>query len=692
MKRSPFIIWFVLLVFLINSCNLDNLDFEKLSKTMNLSPEFVAPVAKANITVWDLIQSANKENEDVITKDQNGLIKIVYKQNDLFNYNVRDFLDFPGSQSFSSGNKVLGDITPDDVKVSRNISLNELISNTNGALNDLLQFNGMTIPFPSTSITNIESKFSLDPITDFTSITLSKGSLGIVMENKLKVPIAIQGNLFDIGNNRVITEFTFTNIAPGEKKSSSASLAGKQLSNIIEFRLTSFATTGSTTPVTVNLTDYFKMDFNLSGLGISQGNLIIKNSQTLEGTSDVFKFDFPEPDLKAFSAVLKKGTILVKTTNTSKMTGSVNLTLNEIKKNGVPLQINVPLSGSSTTIDLAGANINFASDPVVPYNQIPYVYSLTVNSTAGYINYSATDIIKMDITLNGLEFKSITGDFGKRAITVDPDVFDLNVDMLDKIDGSFKLANPSLVLTIRNSIGMPAKVDLDFIATNKDGKTVALDPQVFTIPVPANINAGIATKTIVFNKDSSNIVDFIALPPTGQISYSGNVNFNPSATLITPQNPNFLDIDATFAIDMAMELPLELQISNLAFKDTSGINGSDYDKIESAELILNAKNGIPLDIDMQLIFIDTLQNIQFGASKKTKILSAAQVNSSGVITPVQSSQTFSLNAVEMENLRKANGIVFSGTVSSPSGGTVAAPIMSDSKLEMNVVIKAKVNL
>ncbi|MDP2113803.1 MAG: hypothetical protein Q8K69_07070, partial [Bacteroidota bacterium] len=352
----------------------------------------------------------------------------------------------------------------------------------------------------------------------------------------------------------------------------------------------------------------------------------------------------------------------------------------------------VPLSGSSTTIDLAGANINFASDPVVPYNQIPYVYSLTVNSTAGYINYSATDIIKMDITLNGLEFKSITGDFGKRAITVDPDVFDLNVDMLDKIDGSFKLANPSLVLTIRNSIGMPAKVDLDFIATNKDGKTVALDPQVFTIPVPANINAGIATKTIVFNKDSSNIVDFIALPPTGQISYSGNVNFNPSATLITPQNPNFLDIDATFAIDMAMELPLELQISNLAFKDTSGINGSDYDKIESAELILNAKNGIPLDIDMQLIFIDTLQNIQFGASKKTKILSAAQVNSSGVITPVQSSQTFSLNAVEMENLRKANGIVFSGTVSSPSGGTVAAPIMSDSKLEMNVVIKAKVNL
>ena len=691
MENSKCILWLFLLLLLIGGCNLDNLDFEKLSKNVNLSPEFVAPVAKANITVWDLIQSANKENEDVITMDQNGLIKIVYKQNDLFNYNVRDFIDFPGSQSFSSGNKVLGDISPDDISVTRNISLNELISNTNGALNDLLQFNGMTIPFPATSISDIVSRFTLDPISDFSTITLRKGTLVVNMENKLKVPLTVKGNLFDLGNNRVINEFTFTNIAPGEKKSTSANLDGKQISNNLEFRMISFATTGSVTPVLINLSDYFKLDFNLTDLGISQGNLIIKNSQTLEGTSDVFKFDFPEPDLKAFAAVLKKGTILVKTTNTSKMTGSVNLTLNEIKKNGVPLQINVPLSGSSTTIDLAGANINFASDPVVPYNQIPYVYSLTINSTAGYINYSATDIIKMDITLNGLEFKSITGDFGKRAITVDPDVFDLNVDMLDKIDGSFKLANPSLVLTIRNSIGMPASVNLEFTATNKDGKSASLNPPIFEIPVPANINAGIATKSVVFDRSNSNIVNFIALPPTSQISYSGKVDFN-SKVAVSPLNPNFLDVDATFGIDMVMELPLELQISNLTFKDTSGINGSEYDKIESAELILNAKNGIPLDIDMQLLFVDTLKNIQFGSSKKAKILSAAQVNTSGVITSVQSSQSFSLDAVEMENLRKANGIVFSGTVSSPSGGTVVAPIMSDSKLEMNVVIKAKVNL
>jgi len=46
----------------------------------------------------------------------------------------------------------------------------------------------------------------------------------------------------------------------------------------------------------------------------------------------------------------------------------------------------------------------------------------------------------------------------------------------------------------------------------------------------------------------------------------------------------------------------------------------------------------------------------------------------------------------MDNLRKSSEIVFTGTVSSPSGGTGVAKIMADSKIELNVVIKAKANL
>lgn len=694
MKKIPTVFWFVLLFFLINSCNLDNLDFKKLSKEVSLNPTFVAPIAKANISVWDLIQSANKENKDVIQKDPSGLIKIVYIKNGLYKYNIRDFLDFPKEENFSSEDKQLGVISPGDISVSSYITLSELASSLGGGLDIIKPFDGMSINFPSYSFNGV-AQFNMDQITDYTWITLSTGSImGITLENKLKVPVTITGNLYDLDYNRIITEFTFANIKPnGTSEITSVPLTGTPISNRVAFRMVSFETPGSSTPIKINLADdYYKITFDMKGLKVSKGNLKV-TSQMLKGSSGVFDFDFPEePALKAFAMELKKGTLNIKTINSSKLTGSINFILNEFKqKDGSSVTANIPLSGNSASFDLSGVDINLSADQAQPFNRIPYTYSLQVNNSNVYVDYDSTDAISLDIRLNNMEIKSIHGDLGKKQIKIDPNNFDMNVDLLDKINGSFILANPILKLIINNSIGVPASVNLNFTASNKSGQSASLNPPVFEIPVRANIKAKAATKTIVFDKQNSNIVNFIALPPTSQISYNGQVNFNPT-NLVTTQNPNFLDVDDTLSINMVMELPMELKISNLEFKDTVSVSKGNYDNLDNAELILNAKNGIPLDVEIQLFFIDTLEHIQLGSSKKMKILTAAQVDASGVITPVQSSQTFSLDAGEMDNLSRANGIIFSGTVSSPSGGTGVAPIMADSKIELNVVIKSNVNL
>lgn len=542
MKRFPLFFWFVLLLFLflVSSCNQNSLDFNKLSNEVSLNPEFVAPIAKVNISVWDMLQSVNKNNDSVITKDPvSGLVKIVYKKDNLYTYNVRNF-NFP---SFS---------VP-----SRTITLANLISTLGGGLNALTPLDGMTVPFPALSFPSIVSEFNLNQITDFNSVTFKKGSLGITLENKLKVPITIIGSLYDMGNNRIVADFTFENITPNGIANKSMSLAGIQLSNKVEFSMSTFKTPGSgLAAVKIDLNDYFKLTFNI----------------------------------------------------------------------------------------------------------------------------------------NNLEFKSITGDFGKQQINIGPEQFDMNIDLLNKLDGSFTLANPKLKLIFNNPIGMPALLDVGFKASNKSGSIVTLKKKsgLFEIPVPTSMDKP-ATGSIVFDKDNSNIVDFIALPPTGKIWYQGQVSFNQN-NQVTQDNPNFLDLDNSFSFGIEMELPLELQTSALTFKDTSAISGSDYDKIESAELILNARNGIPLDVDLQLFFVDTISKKQFGTSKKTKVLTAAQVNASGDITPVKSSNSFSLDKGEMENLRKANGIVIMGTVSSPSGGTGVAKIMSTSEIDLNVVIKSKVNL
>jgi hypothetical protein len=677
----------------VNSCNLDSLDFDKLSDEVNLKPELVGPIARANISVWDLLQAVNKDNKDLISKDPNGLVKIMYKQTDLFKYNVRDLLSFPVQQSFSSGDKQLGDIQPGNVSINRNITLADLGGLAGGGPINVSLFNGLTVPIPAYSFNGPSFSYKIDQITDFNNVTLTKGSLEIAIENKLRIPVSLTGSLYDLGYNRKVkNDITFSNVAPNTIAKVSMDLAGVQLSNNLEFRLASFSTPGSTTPVYIDKNDYIKLTADLKNAIVSRGNLKV-NTQTVAGSSGTVSFVFPEPDLKAFATVLKKGTMTIKVSNTSKINGAINLNLPEIKKNGIAVTASVPLSGSSVTVDLTGANLNFASDPVVPYNRIPYSYNVQVNTSTGYIDYSATDVIRVDMTLTGLEFKSVHGDFGKRAIQINPSTFDMNMDMLDKIDGNFKLLNPKLELIFHNSIGMPASVALDLKATNKSGQQLLLTrtPSTYDIPIPANINAGIATGSMIFDKQNSNIVSFVALPPSGKISYSGKADFN-KTNVVTLQNPNFLDMDATFAIDVAMELPIELQVNNLTFKDTTGITGDNFDQVENAELTINATNGIPLDVDVQLFFIDTISKTQYGSSKKLKVLTAAQVSSTGVITPSVTTQPFGLDANEMKNLRKANGVVFSGSVSSPSGGTGVSSLYSDSKLQLNLVLKSKINL
>lgn len=694
MKDIPSLFLCSLLLLLLNSCHLDELQFDdKMAKNQGIKPTFIAPVAKGNVTVWDLISATNKENLNSITKDPDGLVKIIYKEDNLFTYQISELIDFPSQNSFSSGDQPLGDISPEDVIINRAIDLQELSAKMNGQLDGIVPFNGQTAPFPAVSATGMGATFTLADITDFKTVTLSKGTLTVQLKNKLKVPLSMSGSLYDITNSTDIAQFSFSNLAPDATGTLSFPMGGKELSNKLEFRMHSFETPGSSSPVAINLNDYFNITFSMTDLGISKGYVKVLRTQTLEGSKGNFEFDFEETDLKAFGALLKKGSLLIKSVNNLPLSGVINFTIPEIKNiiTGAPVKATIPLDGSTVSIPLDNTVINFSSDPEKPYNRIPYSYTLTINQSAGFINYSSEDALRLDITLEQMDFKGIAGDFGKRTIQIDPGQFDLNVELLDKLNGNFKLDNPTLRLTVRNSVGIPGTASLNLEASNLQGQTVSLNPPAIDIPVPVGINGGMVTRDILITKENSNIVPFISLPPTGNVSYSGKIDFNTSG-MVTPQNPNWLSMDAAFGIDMSMEMPLQLQVSDLTFRDTSAISGKDFKNIETADLIVNAKNGVPLDIDLQLLFVDTITGHQFGATNATRMLSAAKVNADGSISPVESSHTFSLDQAQMLQLKQANGIVFSGIMSSPGNGTTVAPINSDSRIEMNIVVKSKVNL
>jgi hypothetical protein len=690
MKQNFFMIWSILLLVVLNSCNLDNLDLNNLSDDVNLNPTLAAPFAHANIASWDLFKSPNK------VQSPDGIVSLVYRQNDLITFKVSDLLNLPTQQQLSSLGKEVSEISPGDFSRRKDITLSELSSSLDGGLIGLKAYNGMTVPFPAFIYSGPEVDYDLGLITEFTSISVSGGTLEISLENKLKVPVTIKGNLYDAGNNKVISDFTFGNVAPEGISKKTVSLAGLEVSYKVEFRLQTFETVGSATPVLIDMKDYLRVNFDMKDLKITKGNVIVK-SQTIEGESGTLNVVFPEPEMKVFSAVLKKGKLNIRTNNSTKLTGNINLLLNEIRRNGQQIKSSIPINGSSVSIDLSGTEINFSSDLSNPYNRIPYNYSIQLDNSDGYIDFETGDELKMDITLADLDFQSLSGDFGPQKIQIAPGNFELN--LFNKLGGDFKVANPKLSIIFHNSIGIPAEVSLDIASTSNKSETIKnaqtnnllRNPANFNIPVPADIHSGFETGTIEYTKQNSNVVEFMSLTSNSKILYSGAIDFNKGNT-VNALNPNFIDAESRISVDMALDLPMELQINSLSFSDTTGISGDSFDKVESAEVILTAKNGIPLDLDMQMLFVDTISKVQYGSSKRTKILSAAKIDASGNYIPLESSHSFTLDKIEMDNLRKANGVVFSGTVISPLGETGIVTILSESRIELKTVIKAKLNL
>lgn len=696
MKKLFYKLFFLVILFIVSSCNLDNFDFNKLSDDVSLSPEFVMPLARANISIWDIIESVNEENDTLIKKGENDIIKIVYTEEGIYDYQVKEFLDLPENPSIDPVATEIGTITLNNISRSKGLSIKDLQDKLSGAIDNITDGPSQ---IPNMLYENQNEVYEVDPISNFENINILSGNLVVTLSNTGFTQgnaITIGGQFYDKNSGTILASFLIEDVVVHAPKEKLTILKNLSISNEINFRLTKFEIISNTQTETVDLNaELFKLDLSFKDIEINSGKVKIE-AQTI-AKSGSFNFDFEE-SVKVFKAEMNYGDFRIRFSKPGSLniSGSVEVTFpSMLDKNGVSLKFegnNTPeFGGDEKTLGLSGVTINFPSDGVKPYNTISYEYVIKIEGSDTPVDFNSKDMITMNATLIGLDYQSISGDFGNKNITIDNGSFNMDMAFLDKIEGDFKLANPQLKLILTNGIGVPAEVNADFVAQNKSGQSVSLNPDPFRLLMPASLGSAAVTQTVTFNKTNSNIVDFVALPPSGNISYSGNIVFNPDGA-VTAANANFFDLDAGLKIDLGVDLPFELQINNLTFSDTVKMDSGDLDMVKRAELIINAVNEIPLDIDVQLFFIDTISGQQYSSSAKNKLLTAAQVSDAGVITAVTSSNSFVLEEDELEGLKKANGIVFKGSISSPAGGTKTAVIYSQSKLDMNVVIKSKIDL
>ncbi|MDE7074831.1 MAG: hypothetical protein K2O69_07290 [Odoribacter sp.] len=222
----------------------------------------------------------------------------------------------------------------------------------------------------------------------------------------------------------------------------------------------------------------------------------------------------------------------------------------------------------------------------------------------------SNEYLELAFNLTNLRFKQVEGKIAVREpLEIYPGSFDMNVDFLNEVGGTFRFTKPEINVVLHNKgMGVPLNVVPVFEATN-EGQNFALelkdDQRLYT---EGNTSNEFVNDTLGLNAGNSNIVDFISLPPRGEISYKGMVQINPDGT-----DNNIVYSDAEVSLDAYVRIPFALSAENLSYKDTLtdiDIDAKYAEKIQEGVIeILTDKNELGLKLQVSaLILVDEAGN------------------------------------------------------------------------------------
>lgn len=719
----------LLLSLCFGSCGLkDFTDYEDL--VVKSSTEMILPLAYGGLSMQVII---NMMSEDSLfgKNDKNELV-ISFIQDDIFSFSVNELITFENSIDLISNeelidlNTTISDII-NDFEFMYGIELGELIEEMSGDIEELKGSDGQEKQFPKyTHEPEMPTEFSPDPIDDFELITFESGQMVISLTNNFPVyGIDVEAELWDQKLNRSIgtISYGFDKEYPGYEiyytddwfggpiglpgsicidggaagaatESDTILLNNTTMSNELLVRLKYFGTkygSGNRTPL-INFADALDFEIDFRGTIVSSGKFSIPE-KTISAENEKLENVKISDDIDLHKAILKEGTLNIIMKKTLPITGNMNLTFPAIKRNGTIISTQGAFSSEDEnlfTVDLAGTEINFAENNTNIYNTLFYSYEVQINQTN--VDYIETDAIVFDIAISNLSIESAEGNFGQMEIVLDENDFNLSLDILDGLQGDFVFLNPSIQLVINNSaLKAPTKVALDLTGFNKNGSSAKLDPQPFEIPIPDLPVEKMITGKIEINKDNSNIVEFISLPPTQNISYSGNIQLNPEGDPVR-DNLNYIFLDGEIGFDLVVDIPIQFQTEGISFSDTLAFDGSALDLINSGELTLRAENGLPFGVELQLSFIDSINSQSFGEDVEVMLLEAASVDETGkAISPSTSESSIELKKTNIPHYRQANAIIFVATIVTPNQGDQPAKLSSTDEIYLNVGLKAGIN-
>jgi len=608
-------------------------DISNISNTLEIQPNMAIPIIHSTTTLVDLLP----EDENM-SFDDDGFIRIIYKEDSIAHVSSDTLLVIedqdPTQELFS-----LEAIDIDDFQTDINVNLSELTDNLEADLAedidiaiDYAETNGSAYfpPIPSQSGGVYTHQASDD--LEFEYVLISQGELSVEIINNFAFEISsLHLFLINSDNQDVIGQFPFNSIPSGTSQVQSINLANELLYSDIEISIVEFSSIGSgfnplnqSSWLSVNSSD--DMVFSISGNAIQATEGSIKFPEQ-EGPSDSLIVDIQLDDDVEISRIdLVSGAIVYNyesSVNTSiqlnieipslkdqfEMVFSETLEINNTQFTG-PQSISFPLD-------------NYSLDLSESVNQIQVNYSSQIMGTNTFEEFSENDQIQIDIGMQNLDFSYVEGYFGQIEQEIEADELDIDLSVIEDIASGIYLETPNLRFTVDNAIGVPLLIDLDLTGINENESLPLNGP---------NIQAqGLMSTITDFNNTNSQLSDLIAMSPS-LITYSGSVISNPSGNMGIL---NSISSGSNVSIGFEMDLPLHLRIQDAITTDTLALDFADEnednsipDYVDSVILKLHTENEFPLDVDLMILFTDSVSGLILD-SLDVEMLDAAEVDEDG---------------------------------------------------------------
>ena len=345
-------------------------------------------------------------------------------------------------------------------------------------------------------------------------------------------------------------------------------------------------------------------------------------------------YDFEESFEESFTAIngvelksidLSAGSITISLNNSFSHPISGNLILVSLKEadgTSVVAPFNIPANGADN-IDVAMANrtLDLYSTANDTYNTFAYSVSATIttNSTAGIYTGQG---VSFNMNIGGLDFNELRGEFN---YSFDTDYLFSSLDIFSSAYISdMHLADPRLELTLENGFGIPSSLSLfkfEFVNTNTPAYVDVANEGVLgeedlkiSLPnylAPATENTQYGTSLYKLNGQNSNIEDIFDIAPN-------QLNFGATFTLgdNSGDHNQFVRRDSKINFISYIEVPLEGWATTLVLQDTlENIEWPSIDDLgevdeESLDVELRFifNNGLPLDMNLQVLFVDDNEN------------------------------------------------------------------------------------